>query len=104
MYFYCTDQNNKCPTPTDLKKYVWKHVGEKWEELALALGLDEEELSKKLDEIREKRKGNSLLAAYDVLMLWHKNKKDVTWERLIEALDTVGLTDAVSSINDFLGE
>ena len=84
---------------------MWKHVGEKWEELALALGLDEEEeLSKKLDEIREKRKGNSTLAAYDVLMLWHKNKKDVTWERLIEALDTVGLTDAVSSIKDFLGE
>ena len=84
---------------------MWKHVGEKWEELALALGLDEEEeSSKKLDEIREKRKGNPSLAAYDVLMLWHKNKQDVTWEQLIDSLDTVGLTDAVRSVNSFLGK
>ena len=85
---------------------MWKHVGEKWEELAIHLGLDEdEESAKKLEDIREKRQDKALLAANDVLMLWQGcDQAKPTWERLIDALETADLNDAVKLIKDYLGE
>lgn len=101
----CTVEKSDCPTLKELKEYVWKCVGEKWEELAIALGLDEDEDSKKmLDNIREKRKDNPSMASYDVLKLWQSNKTaNPTWDTLTKALSTAGLVDAVRSINNHLG-
>ena len=101
----CADSASDRPTLKELKEYVWKFVGEKWEELAIALELDEDEDSKrKLDEIRERRRWDSSMASYDVLNLWQSNTRaNPTWEKLIKALDTAGLLDAVRSINGYLG-
>ena len=93
------------PEPQKLKKYVWKHIGEKWEELAILLGLDEDkESAKKLEDIKEKRKDKASLAAIDMLMLWQGcDRAEPSWERLIDALETVDLFDAVKSIKTYLG-
>jgi hypothetical protein len=84
---------------------VWKHVGEKWEELAILLGLDENEGSvKKLEKIKEERKDKASMAANDVLMLWQGcDQAEPTWGRLIDALEIADLSDAVKSIKDYLG-
>ena len=81
-------------------------IGDKWEELALELGLDEdEESAEKLDDIRKNRKDNASMASYDVLRLRHDNQTaNRTWEELKKALTAVGLTDAVKSIDEYLGK
>ena len=108
MYMYCRSENrlNECPTLRELKKYAWKHVGEKWEELAVLLGLDEDDESKKkLQDIRKERNGNTSMASYDVLVFWQSCELvNPTWEKLIDALDSAGLSDAVKSIKDYLGK
>lgn len=86
---------------------MWKHIGEKWEELAIYLGLDEdEESAKKLEDIREKRKDKASLAVNDVLQLWQScdQASKPTWERLLDALEAADLNDAVKSIKDYLGK
>ena len=105
-YIHTVGRMSECPTLKELKQHVRKFVGDKWEELALALGLDEDQESmKKLDGIREKRKGNDSMASYDVLVLWQNNEKDnPTWEKLVSALDEAGLQDAVSFINGYLSK
>ena len=94
-----------CPNLKELKEYVWKSIGVKWEELAITLGLDEDDESKKkLDGIREKRKEDASMASYEVLLLWQSNERaNPSWEKLIKALNTAGLLDAVRSISDYLG-
>ena len=93
------------PEPRELKEYVWKHVREKWEELAIWLGLDEyEESAKKFEEIKENRKDKESLAANDVLLLWQGcDQAKPSWERLIDALKKADLIDAVKSIKGYLG-
>lgn len=88
-----------------MKKYVLKHVGEKWEELAVHLGLDEdEENAKKLEDIRKKRQDKASLAANDVLMMWQRcDQAEPSWEKLIEALEMAELNDAAKSVKDYLG-
>ena len=101
----CADREGDCPTLKELKEYVWKSVGEKWEGLAIALGLDEDEESKKkLDGIKERRKGDASMASYEVLHLWQSNEREnPSWKKLIKALNTAGLLDTVRSIRDYLG-
>ena len=105
VYYRTATKLSDRPKPQELKKYVWKHVGEKWEELAILLGLDEdEESAKKLEDIKEKRQNKASMAANDVLMLWQScDRAEPTWERLIDALETADLNDAVKSIKDYLG-
>ena len=104
-YYRASTKLSDRPEPRELKKYVWKHIGEKWEELALLLGLDEdEESAKKLEDIKENRKDKALMAAIDVLMLWQGcDQAEPSWERLIDALEAADLTDAVKSIKGYLG-
>ena len=101
-----TRTSHACPTIGELKKYVRKFVGDKWEELAIELGLDEdEESAKKFEEIKKERKDNHLMASYDVLMLWQASQNaNPTWEGLKRALIEVDLVDAVKSINEYLGK
>ena len=84
---------------------MWKHVGEKWEELAILLGLDEDkESAKKLEDIKKNRKDKASLAAIDMLMLWQGcDQAEPSWERLIDALEIADLIDAVKSIKSYLG-
>lgn len=105
MHYRTTPKLSDRPKLQELKKYAWKHVGEKWEELAVLLGLDEnEESAKKLEDIKEKRKDKAIMAANDVLTLWQSyDQAEPTWERLIDALETADLNDAVKSIKDYLG-
>ena len=101
-----TRTSHACPTIGELKKYVRTFVGDKWEDLAVELGLDEdEECAKKLEEIKTKREDNSSMASYDVLKLWQGNQNaNPSWEGLKRALKAVGLVDAVKSINEYLGK
>ena len=100
------EKASTCPTVKELKQYVKCFIGDKWEELAIELGLDEdEESAKKLDEIRMKRKDNASMASYNVLMLWYRNQNaNRTWEELKRALAAVGLIDAVKSIDEYQGK
>ena len=101
-----TRTSHACPTIGELKKYVRTFVGDKWEELAVELGLDEDEESeKKLKEIKKERKDNHSMASYDVLKLWLSSQNaNRTWEGLKRALMAVGLVDAVKSITEYLGK
>ena len=71
----------------------------------MLLGLDEDkESAKKLEDIKEKRQDKASLAANDVLMLWQScDQAEPTWERLIDALETADLNDAVKSVKGYLG-
>ena len=103
-----TDRLNERPTKKELRDHVQKKIGDKWEEVAIELGLDDQEVEDddartKLDEIRDRRKDKPTLAAHDVLTSWLNDKRiRRTWGILIDALREVGLQELVESVNTFL--
>lgn len=103
------DRLNDRPTNKELREHVQKKIIDKWEEMAIELGLDDDgsddEGDKKttLDGIREKRKDNPNMAAYNVLNSWLRSTRiKPTWSRLIEALHGAGLQKVVESVTTYL--
>ena len=104
-----TDRLDDRPTNKELREHVQKKIVDKWEEVAVELGLDDDgsddEGDKKtmLDDIREKRKDNPNMAAYSVLNSWLKSMRiKLTWGGLIEALHGAGLQEVVKSVTTYL--
>lgn len=103
-----TDRLNDRPKIRELKDHVQKKIGDKWEEVAIELDLDDSEddgSRSKLDDIREKRGDNPKMAAYDVLTSWLNNKRSKpTWGKLIKALSDAGLQEVEKSVTSYLSE
>ena len=103
-----TDRLNDRPTNKELREHVQKKIGDKWEEVAIELGLDDDgddngDKKTTLDDIREKRKDNPNMAAYNVLNSWLKSMRiKPTWGGLIEALHGAGLQEVVKSVTAYL--
>ena len=103
-----TDRLSDRPTNKELREHVQKKIGDKWEEVAIELGLDDDgddngDKKTTLDDIREKRKDNPNMAAYYVLNSWLRSMRiKPTWGGLIKALQEAGLQEAVESVTTHL--
>ena len=102
------DRLNDRPTNKELREHVQKKIRDKWEEVAIELGLDDDgddngDKKTTLDDIREKRKDNPTMAAYGVLNSWLRSTRiKPTWGGLIEALRGAGLQGVVESVTTYL--
>ena len=104
MYNSIYTKIHRRPTVRELRMYVREHVLDKWEELADELGLDDEdEVSEKLEELKEKWGEDSKKATFEVLKLWlNYYKTKATWNTLIEALTRLKLEKALDSVQKYL--
>ena len=107
--FYYIARLNDSPKDKELREQVQKKIADKWEEVAIELGLDDSDddgaMETKLDKIRNKYKDNPNMAAYNVLKFWAKEKKTKpNWSTLIEAIKVVGLQEVAGSILNFLSK
>ena len=107
--FYYIARLNDSPKDKELREQVQKKIADKWEEVAIELGLDDSDddgaMETKLDKIRNKYKDNPNMAAYNALKFWAKEKKTKpNWSTLIEAIKVVGLQEVAGSILNFLSK
>lgn len=92
------------PKLSELQKYVRPIAAERWEEVAIALGLADDDDGKQLDIIKEEKKGDSNQCFNELMKLWLRSGADVspcTWATLIAAMRSVaGLESTGKQIED----
>ncbi len=105
-----TGRLNDRPRTKELRDHVQKKIGDRWEEVAVELGLDDDDddsgtggKKTTLDGIREERKDNPNMAAHSVLTSWLRSMRiKPTWGGLIDALRGAGLKEVVESVTTYL--
>ena len=85
------------PKLSEVQKYVRPHVAERWEDVGYALCLADSDDGKRMDEIKEEKKGEANSCFNEIMKLWLRSGSSCTWSTLIAAIKSVWGLEAVGA-------